>query len=358
MEVSHRDATPLGSVQEQTEDQRLHLIKLAANGYLESYSAGEAGDDSARKDGAAAIALTADNLGQIPDAEQLAPGIRLPECVLDGAAMHESGEEGDGANTPPGMPDGYTDSAREGAYECGEPGRVGAECADSAGVPPELDPRMPVFCPRRPTAGSVFSVAVQPGSPESGTMELEKGSEKTQSKPESPAQAASTRTDSPTSESAGVSRTPALGALSAVSRRRQGVGNPGYPVSAADSEFGSTASEVSSSAYSTDVHEQELSIERQRMRERELLGGELGIGGPVPLPFARVNDGLSQLYSSTSMRSMSTAATVATSPATSTRGSELSIPDSPGRRSPTPNAWTDPAPAGLSVVSPLHEDRL
>lgn len=107
------------------------------------------------------------------------------------------------------------------------------------------------------------------------------------------------------------------------------------PESLADSEAGSVLSDASHVAYSADVREQELAIEQQRMRERELVGGELGIGGPIAVPFARLPDQLVQLRGSQSHRSMSSAATVASSPAASVREYDQEEPGSPTRGS----AW-------------------
>ena len=46
-----------------------------------------------------------------------------------------------------------------------------SDSMDQTSVPPELDPRTSQFRPGIPSAGSVFSVAVQPGSPKSVTFD-------------------------------------------------------------------------------------------------------------------------------------------------------------------------------------------
>lgn len=112
---------------------------------------------------------------------------------------------------------------------------------------------------------------------------------------------------------------------------------PRRAASIAASEAGSVTSDLSSGAYSADIREQELAIERQRMRERELQGGETGMGGTVPPPFARLPDNLMQLRASHSQRSMSSAATVASSPATSLREGEPDYFVSSSRPSPVPS---------------------
>ncbi|WFD40540.1 uncharacterized protein MJAP1_003526 [Malassezia japonica] len=320
-------------------EQRSNLIKLAADGYLESHSVhakpGEKASavpdrvaQAVTPDDASRIALTADNLGQIPEAEQLAPGIRLPEHV-----MNESQRLSTQAEAPPPLSDHHPHSAHP-------------------GMPPELDPRTPVFRPCRPSAGSVFSVAVQPGSPRSVAADLADKHEA--HKPDSPPYTYSTHTGSPPSDLAYSSRatTPVHSAGRSGSAAAQH--STGRTASIADSEAGSVVSDLSSSAYSGDVREQELAIERQRMRERELMGGETGIGGPVPIPFARLQDNLGQLRNSQSYRSMSTAATVATSPSTSVRGSDCDHSVSPSRRSTTSAGdsllWEEPS-VGLSTPS-------
>lgn len=316
---------------EEEGEQRSNLIKLAADGFLDSHlvdtkSVDDKRAGSARSeqlmssdDAQARIALTADNLGQIPEAELFAPGIRLPEHILNTNAR------------PAG--------AEQGTHVPSSSAATSNEAVAHTGVPPELDPRAAVFRPGRPSAGSVFSVAAQPGSPRSVAVDTEKRSE-SQPKPESPAY---TNTSSPSSEATYSSHATASGV--SVGHTSSNVpprgASAGRSVSMADSEAGSMLSDMSSSAYSTDVREQELAIEHQRMRERELLGGEIGIGGPVPVPFARLQDHWTQMRSSQSHRSISSAATVASSPIQSARDSDAEPFFSSPRRSPAPSIGGD-----------------
>ena len=305
-------------------EQRSNLIKLAADGYLDSHLvdrkprpdlAGVRAADAAAPsaDGRTHIALTAQNLDQIPEAEQLAPGIRLPEHVM-------------GAATSVAAPGRL-------AQETGEPGTGGLADDLEPSVPPELDPRTPVFRPGHPSAGSVFSVAVQPGSPRSiATTEMDRGSER-------PARAASSvdvslRTSSSDDPSSSRATTPVYSGRDSGSMVHNTQGTS-RPESLAGSEAGSVLSDASNVAYSADVHEQELAIEQQRMRERAQVGGEIGIGGPITVPFARLPDHLVQLRGSQSHRSTSSAATVASSPAASVREYDHDEPASPTRGS----AW-------------------
>ncbi|KAK0545427.1 hypothetical protein OC846_005669 [Tilletia horrida] len=123
--------------------------------------------------------VTADNLGRIPEAEQLAPGIRLPNTVepqhddddddedyaQDGAQSHGAGGAAGGRGVP-----GSDHRRKIGPTHVGH---FGPDGAPVPGVPPELDPRAAKF--RRPTspgAASVFSLAVQPpGSPKAGAID-------------------------------------------------------------------------------------------------------------------------------------------------------------------------------------------
>ncbi|KAK0533985.1 hypothetical protein OC834_002041 [Tilletia horrida] len=103
--------------------------------------------------------VTADNLGRIPEAEQLAPGIRLPNTVAQGGADDEYDDE-DGFHQPGVPADGMVPRRKIGPTHVGHFGEHGQPVP---GVPPELDPRAAKF--RRPTspgAASVFSLAVQP----------------------------------------------------------------------------------------------------------------------------------------------------------------------------------------------------
>lgn len=114
--------------------------------------------------------VTADNLGRIPEAEQLAPGIRLPNTVAHGVNDDEDDEENEYRS---GVPTDNIASRRN--IGPTHVGHFGAHGAPVHGVPPELDPRAAKF--RRPTspgAASVFSLAVQPpASPKHGPMDSE-----------------------------------------------------------------------------------------------------------------------------------------------------------------------------------------
>ena len=230
-------------------DIKSDLIKLAANGVVESQADVESGPVASTH----ADALTASNLKQIPDADELAPGIRLHNelNVQTDMATH----------TPPVEP--------------------------TPGVPPELDPRTSAFRPPVHRSGSVFSVAVQPGSP-TGTQ------------PESEMRV---HEDSPNSS----------GVISGASVTRTNT----LANSITASDAGSLASDMSDSIYSNDVHEQEVMIDQQRMAERALMGGEAGIGGPVHRAFAPAREDILLSGISRPARTVSVAATVATSPSAS-----------------------------------------
>ncbi|KAE8232491.1 hypothetical protein CF326_g2478 [Tilletia indica] len=101
--------------------------------------------------------VTADNLGRIPQADQLAPGIRLPNSVAQEEGPEDDDDEQYGHG---GAADGLASRRKIGPTHVGHFGPHGAPVP---GVPPELDPRAAKF--RRPTspgAASVFSLAVQP----------------------------------------------------------------------------------------------------------------------------------------------------------------------------------------------------
>ena len=140
-------------IRDRYKDKRIDLIKLAADGVLNSHAQVESGPTppSGHAQAPTQVALTADNLEQIPEAEQLAPGIRLGEPIL-GDRVEELYASPSLSSTAMHM-DARNDSM------------------DQTSVPPELDPRTSQFRPGIPSAGSVFSVAVQPGSPKSVTFD-------------------------------------------------------------------------------------------------------------------------------------------------------------------------------------------
>lgn len=312
-------------------------------------------------------ALTADNLERIPNADQLAPGIRLPGRVIDSHGADTDMQTSSDA-------DGGAQSLETGHTSVGAFGEGGASVP---GVPPELDPRTPAFRPHSPGEASVLSVAVQPpASPKASILEP--------SEPPSPF-VEITPSRSATSDRYGIlaSSASATAGSSSYSTSARGSSPPlsvGYApseafnsamrlgpgpsmlgrnvASVAPSEAGSVSSTGTGgggpgSAGTADDQEVALRaayIERQRMRERELMGGEAGVGGTTiptftlptrgstPLAFA---PGLSARLGGVSgtafdnvSRAGSTAATTGTnSPPLSPTGSE--IPDavaSPSRR--------------------------
>lgn len=242
------------------------------------------------------VALTAGNLEQVPEAEHLAPGIRLPQDTEECAERMDEAPCVSSSGTRP------DESGRRTTF---------------TGVPPELDPRTHVFRPVRPSSESVFSVAVQPGSPRStvhDAMDTKHGH---------PGSVSGQTDSSGTGAFSNSSRatTPVhpteLSTSGAISRANSGT------LSVAMSEAGSTISERSDLDV-LDVRDAEQAIELQRMHERARSGGETGIGGAIPPPFACTPDQLDFMRAN---QSISTAATVASSPTTSGRTSPA--PQSP-----------------------------
>lgn len=285
------------------EDRRTALIKLAADGVLDSHAPEESEPQlgsSYAPQGTTQVALTADNLEQIPEAEHLAPGIRLDEPILNEVLCE------------PRIP------VPEDASKCNQSiFGLEHEPVEQESVPPELDPRTSEFRPGIPSAGSVFSVAVQPGSPKSVT--LESGDRTHDLSGVVTSSQISSRIDSSMGESVSNYRftTPfrpmSIGTASS-SRANS--------VSVANSEAGSITSDAT--PFNAEVREQEFAIEQQRMRERAISGGELGIGGPIPphVSLPQVNISLPQ-------RTFSSSATIGSSPATSVRDGDPEIPSSP-----------------------------
>ncbi|SNX87261.1 uncharacterized protein MEPE_05971 [Melanopsichium pennsylvanicum] len=345
-------------------------------------------------------ALTADNLERIPNADQLAPGIRLPGRAMDPHA---------GADT-----DMQTSSDADGGAQSLETGHTsvgafGEGGAPVPGVPPELDPRTSAFRPHSPGEASVFSVAVQPpASPKASILEP--------SEPASPfVETTPSRSSTMDRYGAPVSSASATAGSSSYSASARGSSPPlsaGYApseafnaamrlgpgpsmlsrnvASVAPSEAGSVSSTgtggggpgSTGTADDQEVALRAAYIERQRMRERELMGGEAGVGGATypsftlpgargatPLAFA---PGLSARLGSGNTafdnvsRAGSTAATTGTStPPLSPTGSE--IPDavaSPSRRGSVDSTETlgsmraPPSVQGFELGSGIESRRM
>lgn len=309
---AHGSEEPAAALQDTLDKQRSDLIKLAADDNVDSLPTADASDATQHAPAPRAAhtttsgeqqqgdcpALTADNLEQIPDADELAPGIRLPEKNMDTAISPCSG-----------IP------ATETPQESVSPALTARATPAETDIPAELDPRTSEFRPGVPRAGSVFSVAVQPGSPKFGAESVGVQSPDLQPKQPDTVQPADyvLGAAAPNPAAAAVFGSPFA--------RRSHATDTASNASFAPSEAGSTISDISSSAYSTDVREQEMAIDRQRMVERATTGGEVGIGGPVAMPFLRRMDDTT--FDLPSPRTASAAATVATSPTTSVRGSEV-----------------------------------
>lgn len=345
-------------------------------------------------------ALTADNLERIPNADQLAPGIRLPGRVIDphGADtdMQTSSDADEGAQS---LETGHTSV-----------GAFGEGGAPVPGVPPELDPRTPAFRPHSPGEASVFSVAVQPPvSPKASILEPSEPAspfvETTPSRSSTidrygvPASSASATAGSSSYSASARGSSPPLSAgyapseaFNAAMRLGPGPSMLGRNVaSVAPSEAGSVSSTgtggggpgSTGTADDQEVALRAAYIERQRMRERELMGGEAGVGGTTiptfalpargttPLPFApglsaRLGGGSSSAAFDNVSRAGSTAATTGTStPPLSPTGSE--IPDavaSPSRRGSVDSTETlgsiraPPSVQGFELGSGIESRRM
>lgn len=342
-------------------------------------------------------ALTADNLERIPNADQLAPGIRLPGRVIDPHGASTDMQTSSDA-------DGGAQSLETGHTSVGAFGEGGAPVP---GVPPELDPRMPAFRPHSPGEASVFSVAVQPpASPKASILEpSEPASPYVEITPSRsgadrygvPASSASATAGSSSYSASARGSSPPLSAgyapseaFNAAMRLGPGPSMLGRNVaSVAPSEAGSVSSTgtggggpgSTGTADDQEVALRAAYIERQRMRERELMGGEAGVGGTTipsftlptrgttPLAFA---PGLSARLGSNSQafdnvsRAGSTAATTGTnSPPLSPTGSDL--PDavaSPSRRGSMDSTETvgsmraPPSVQGFEVGSGIESRRM
>lgn len=346
-------------------------------------------------------ALTADNLERIPNADQLAPGIRLPGRVIDSHGADTDMQTSSDA-------DGGAQSLETGHTSVGAFGEGGASVP---GVPPELDPRTSAFRPQSPGEASVFSVAVQPpASPKASMLEP--------SEPTSPFVEAtpsrsgtSDRYGMPTSSASATAGSSSYSASARGSSPPLSVGyapseafnsamrlGPGPSMlgrnvaSVAPSEAGSVSSTGTGgggpgSAGTADDQEVALRaayIERQRMRERELMGGEAGVGGTTiptftlpargstPLAFA---PGLSARLGGAGpgsgafdnvSRAGSTAATTGTnSPPLSPTGSDVAYPiASPSRRGSVDSTETlgsmraPPSVQGFEVGSGIESRRM
>lgn len=261
-------------------DKRIDLIKLAADGVLNSHAQVESGPTppSGHAQAPTQVALTADNLEQIPEAEQLAPGIRLGEPIL-GDRVEELYASPSLSSTAMHM-DARNDSM------------------DQTSVPPELDPRTSQFRPGIPSAGSVFSVAVQPGSPKSVTFD--------------------DRVHDP-------SHVPSLGSESVFSSRSTTPAHSTGPPSGSNSRADSisvTHSDMSNMpsdthAMNTDAREKNSATELQHPRER--VGDELN--NP---PLSRRQGSVIQPH-----RTLSTCTKIGSSPAASVTDGDKEVPSSP-----------------------------
>ncbi|KAJ1026912.1 hypothetical protein NDA16_002205 [Ustilago loliicola] len=345
-------------------------------------------------------ALTADNLERIPNADQLAPGIRLPGRQIDSHGadtdMQTSSDADEGAQS---LETGHTSV-----------GAFGEGGAPVPGVPPELDPRTPAFRLHSPGEASVFSVAVQPpASPKASILEPSEPAspfvETTPSRSSTidrygvPASSASATAGSSSYSASARGSSPPLSAgyapseaFNAAMRLGPGPSMLGRNVaSVAPSEAGSVSSTgtggggpgSSGTADDQEVALRAAYIERQRMRERELMGGEAGVGGTTiptftlpargttPLAFApglsaRLGGGSSGTAFDNVSRAGSTAATTGTStPPLSPTGSE--IPDavaSPSRRGSVDSTETlgsiraPPSVQGFELGSGIESRRM
>lgn len=261
-------------------DKRIHLIKLAADGVLNSHAQVESGSTppSGHDQAPTQVALTADNLEQIPEAEQLAPGIRLGEPILEDRA-EELYAPSNPSSTAMAM------DARN-------------DPMDQTSVPPELDPRTSQFRPGIPSAGSVFSVAVQPGSPKSATFD---------------------------DRMHDTSHVPSLGSESVFSSRSTTPAHStGFPsgsnsradsVSVTHSDMGSMPSDTHT--MNTDTREKNGATELQHLRER--VGDALNNS-----PLSRRQGSVIQPH-----RTLSTCTTIGSSPAASVIDGDKEVPSSP-----------------------------
>lgn len=242
-------------------DLKSHLIKLAADGLLENQEDVETENAGMRH----VDALTAYNLERVPEADQLAPGIRLIDEINTTTHMT--------LHLPP----------EEQAH----------------GVPPELDPRTSEFRPQVHRSGSVYSVAVQPGSP-TGTQ---------------------TDTDIRTREASPTSS----GILSGSNVTRPST----LSNSIATSEAGSLASDMSDNLYSQETHEQDSFTDRQRIDEGQLLGSDsLFAAGPILHTFGPTPEDIRMSGPPLLARTASATATIASSPSASVAPSVSSQKDS------------------------------
>ncbi|EST05308.1 hypothetical protein PSEUBRA_005578 [Kalmanozyma brasiliensis GHG001] len=342
-------------------------------------------------------ALTADNLERIPNADQLAPGIRLPGRHIDPHAADTDMQTSSDA-------DGGAQSLETGHTSVGAFGEGGAPVP---GVPPELDPRTPAFRPHSPGEASVFSVAVQPpASPKASILEPSEPVSPFVEPPTSrsgasdhhgiPASSASATAGSSAYSASARGSSPPLSAgyapseaFNSAMRLGPGPSMLGRNVaSVAPSEAGSVSSTgtggggpgSTGTADDQEVALRAAYIERQRMRERELMGGEAGVGGTTipsfalpargstPLAFA---PGLSaRLGSNTAFdnvsRAGSTAATTGTStPPLSPTGSDIPYAvGSPSRRGSVDSTETlgsmraPPSVQGFELGSGIESRRM
>lgn len=262
-------------------DKRIHLIKLAADGVLNSHVQVESGHTplSGNAQAPTQVALTADNLEQIPKAEQLAPGIRLGEPILEDRT-EELYAPSNPSSTALHM-DARSDSV------------------DQTSVPPELDPRTSQFRPGIPSAGSVFSVAVQPGSPKSVTLD---------DRMHDTSHVPSLGSES-VSSSRGTTPAHSTGFLSGNNSRANSI-------SVTYSDIGSIPSDTHTT--NTDTREKDSATELQH-RPRERVGDELN-----NVPLSRLQGSVMK-----PQRTLSTCTTIGSSPAASVIDGDAEVPSSP-----------------------------
>lgn len=241
-------------------DLKSRLIKLAANGLLEKQEDVEPENAYMRH----VDALTEHNLERVPEADQLAPGIRLIDEIS--ATTHMT------LHLPP---------------------EEQAHC-----VPPELDPRTSEFRPQVHRSGSVYSVAVQPGSPTGTHTDAD----------------VRTREASPSSS----------GILSGSNVTRPST----LSNSIATSEAGSLASDTSDNLYSQETHEQDSFTDRQGIDEGLLLGSDSLFAGPILHTFGPTPEDILMSGPPRLSRTASATATIASSPSASVAPSVSSQRDS------------------------------
>ncbi|KAL4399139.1 hypothetical protein ACI68E_003512 [Malassezia pachydermatis] len=268
----------------------------------------------------ASSALTEDNVGQIPEADQLAPGIRLPQQSMPLYSMYIKS----GSSISTGL--GCNSTTAETMYS-----ELGAECSS---VPPELDPRTTTFQPSLPSEASICSVDVNPGTPRSKSKDILRRAFA------SPSSNLRKRKGTPSIDDEAAPHMEEPGGYEEQYTSGHSATQPDT-ISLANSEAGSFVSETSGLSYPDAFTEDEQAIEQQRMEERIRAGGDLGIGGQVSVSMARMREKLSH---PTATRTLSTSATASNSPAPSIFEDETSF------KPYIPDTHTEP----LSASPPVH----